>query len=72
MIRPGDTGHLVSRGDVAALGEAMVALLRDNKRRRDLARNCRGVAEREFRSELQVERFLALYEKMLSGHRTRA
>jgi glycosyltransferase involved in cell wall biosynthesis len=71
IVRPGgpgmgeETGLLVPPGDVAALAEAIKALVRDPERRRAMGRAGRHLVEREFSEERIAAQTLALYETVL-------
>lgn len=67
LVRPGETGLLVPRGDVAALARAIAGLLGSPDRLRQMAARCRQIAEREYSLECQASRYAALYEKLLSA-----
>jgi len=60
VVRDGDTG-ILTKGDPAALAEAVIGLLLDPERRRAMARRAREIAERLFDVRLQVDRTLAVY-----------
>lgn len=65
MVRPGLTGMLVPPRDVGAFGVAMVRLLQDPERLREMGRNCRRIATEEYPLEMQALRYSKLYERML-------
>jgi glycosyltransferase involved in cell wall biosynthesis len=58
----GDAGLMVPPGDPAALAAALLALLRDPRRRVELARAGRTVVEERF----SIERMLAAYRTLYS------
>ena len=60
VVRDGDTGVL-TKGDPAALAEAVIGLLLDPERRRAMARRAREIAERLFDVRLQIDRTMAVY-----------
>jgi glycosyltransferase involved in cell wall biosynthesis len=60
VVRDGDTG-ILTKGDPAALAEAVIGLLLDPERRRAMARRAREVAERLFDVRLQIDRTTAVY-----------
>jgi glycosyltransferase involved in cell wall biosynthesis len=71
----GETGLLVEGGEPRALADAVVTLLRDERRHRLMGERARAVAERGFSMEICVRRHEAYYEKVLAaaarpGHRT--
>jgi glycosyltransferase involved in cell wall biosynthesis len=63
VVRDGETG-LLTKAEPAALAEAAVGLLVDGERRRRMGERARAVAEREFDVRFQLERTLALYERV--------
>ena len=60
VVRDGDTG-ILTKGDPAALAEAVIGLLLDPERRRAMARRAREVAEHLFDVKLQIDRTMAVY-----------
>jgi glycosyltransferase involved in cell wall biosynthesis len=60
VVRDGDTG-ILTKGDPAALAEAVIGLLLDPERRRAMARRAREVAEQLFDVKLQIDRTMAVY-----------
>lgn len=64
IVREDYTGVLVERGDVDALGVAIERLLKDPDCRRRMSENCRRVAEEEYDSKIQAERYLELYDSL--------
>jgi 1,2-diacylglycerol 3-alpha-glucosyltransferase len=60
VVRDGDTG-ILTKGDPAALAEAVIGLLLDPERRRAMARRGREIAERLFDVKLQIDRTMAVY-----------
>ncbi|MGH7347751.1 MAG: glycosyltransferase [Candidatus Rokuibacteriota bacterium] len=60
VVRDGDTG-ILTKGDPAALAEAVIGLLLDPERRRAMARRAREMAERLFDVRLQIDRTMAVY-----------
>lgn len=60
VVRDGDTG-ILTKGDPAALAEAVIGLLLDPERRRAMARRAREMAERLFDVKLQIDRTMAVY-----------
>jgi glycosyltransferase involved in cell wall biosynthesis len=60
VVRDGDTGVL-TKGDPAAMAEAVIGLLLDPERRRAMARRAREIAERLFDVRLQIDRTMAVY-----------
>jgi len=62
VVRPGETGLLVPAGDIAALAEAIAALVGDPARRRQMGRAGRALVEREFGEAEVARQTLALYQ----------
>ena len=56
LAQDGQTGLLVDSGDVPALAEALVRLLKDDALRADMGRKAKQVAERRFRARVVAER----------------
>lgn len=67
VIRDGDSGRLVPRGDARALADAMAPLLRDQRSRAALARRGLEVAQR-FSPRARAERILGLYASLAPAH----
>ncbi len=57
IVRHGHTGYLVPSGDAQALAEAMLSVITDAGRRREMGRAARAVAEREFARGVLERRF---------------
>jgi len=62
-----ECGRLVTLGDIKALGQAITDLLIDDAKRKKMAENCRERAKREYNLQLFIERYLALYRKLVGG-----
>ena len=60
VVRDGDTG-ILTKGDPAALAEAVIGLLLDPERRRAMGRRARELAESLFDVKLQIDRTMAVY-----------
>ncbi len=69
MVRSNTTGLLAPVGDVNALRSAIVALLKDEPKRRQMATNCRQVALNEYSLEVQARAYLNLYQQLLTQRR---
>ena len=66
MIRPGNTGFLARYGDVKDFANAIDEFLDlDEKRRKELRKNCRHVAVEEYNHEKQARRYLAVFTSIL-------
>jgi glycosyltransferase involved in cell wall biosynthesis len=66
VVRPGVTGYLAEPESVEGLRKGIVELLENDDLRASMSPKCRDIAVQEFRLELQVERYLRLYEQLLS------
>lgn len=68
IVRPGITGLLVPPQDVTALRAAIGDLLQDPTRRVEMAANCRRLAVEEYTLEVQAQRYIELYQKILADY----
>lgn len=66
MVRNGETGYLVPRGDAAALAGRMTDLIDDRQKQRILGANARRLFEQHFIFENMFGRTLAVYEAILA------
>jgi len=66
MVRSSVTGLLATPQDVKALKSAIIQLLRDDERRKEMAANCRHIAVEEYSLEVQAQRYVELYEQILN------
>jgi glycosyltransferase involved in cell wall biosynthesis len=62
VVRHLETGYQARFGDVQDLARGLTSLLDDP---RDLSAGCRALAEKEFSIDLQVRRYVDLYEQLL-------
>ena len=67
LIEDGVSGLLFPRGDAAALGERLVALIDAPERRRALGAAARAAIESDYGIDAVVERLLALYRTGAAG-----
>jgi len=67
MVADGRTGRVVPRGDVAALADALRALLADPDGARVMGAAGRAEAETRFRAAAVAERTLAVYRQVLEA-----
>lgn len=67
-VVPGVSGVLVPPRDAGALAEAMIALLRDDSRRAELAMGARRVAESRFDQAPVVDGTMRVYRRLLELH----
>lgn len=65
VVRDGETGVLVPAGDVAAIADHVLALVRDGDRRRAMGAAARAHVQ-DFTAQRQAERCAALYEELLA------
>jgi len=65
IIKHGQTGWLVPENDEAAFAEAVVRLIREPARARELARNARHFIQTEYSIEAAVERVAHIYDEVL-------
>jgi glycosyltransferase involved in cell wall biosynthesis len=62
FVRHGKTGLLAPLRDVRELRSAIVELLQDPAKRDEMAAHCRRVAQEEYSYQVQVRRYVDLYE----------
>ena len=67
LVQDGQNGLLVDSGDVPALAEAIIRLLRNNTLRVTMGRKARKVAEQRFRARVVAERTREVYYRV-AGH----
>jgi glycosyltransferase involved in cell wall biosynthesis len=66
VVRHMETGYQAAFGDVDELARGLTTLLGDDERLAQLSHRCREVAEQEYSVELQVRRYVELYEEVLA------
>ncbi len=66
LVRPGITGYLAAPEDARDFANGIVRLLEDNQLRQQMRENCRAIALSEYALELQVKRYISLYDKLLN------
>lgn len=71
MVREGVNGLLASAGDVNGLASAIQTLLADDRRRLDMGKASRDIAEREYSRRLQGERYEDLYRRLVPSYGVR-
>jgi len=71
LVRDGESGFLVPRGDPEALAERLRHLIVEPQRRLELGRNGRQRFERGFTFQRMYEETLALYRSVLEGRSSR-
>ena len=67
LVRPGETGALARRGDVAALASVIHQLLDDEPTRQAISRNCRRIALQEYSQPIQAARYATLYTRLCAN-----
>lgn len=70
IVRHGETGLVVPRGDAVALAEALVALAASPSRREQLGQAARAHADRHFDVHRNTRRVEAVYDTLLGSNRT--
>jgi glycosyltransferase involved in cell wall biosynthesis len=63
-VRPGQTGYLAEPEDIDGFRDGIVQLLEDEALRRHMREQCRAITYREYRLELQVQRYIQLYRQL--------
>ena len=66
-----ESGVLVKTGTAERWAEELIALLRDNDRRRTLGTRARSRIDREFALEKVVARYVELYQRLIQLHKRR-
>ncbi len=70
LICDGETGFLTPPGDVRALADRLLLLLRDAELRRRMGMQAQQWARQKFSLERHVAEMSAIYESLLKGHRS--
>jgi glycosyltransferase involved in cell wall biosynthesis len=65
LVRPGITGYLAEAEDVDDFREGIVKLLSDESLRNYMSQQCREIAVQEYTLQLQVQRYMNLYQQLL-------
>jgi glycosyltransferase involved in cell wall biosynthesis len=66
LVRPGVTGYLANPEDIKDFQDGILELLKDPDLRTQMGQNCREIALQEYSLDLQIRRYLDLYEQMLN------
>jgi phosphatidylinositol alpha-mannosyltransferase len=69
LIREGETGHIVRRGDAAGMAEAVGRLLADDVRRGVMGRAAREAMAAKFATEIALDRLLGVYSEAIESSR---
>lgn len=67
LVRPGITGYLAKQDDANDLCRGIIQLLEDNSARRRMGEHCRTTALREYTLELQTQRYLEMYHRLVQN-----
>jgi glycosyltransferase involved in cell wall biosynthesis len=65
LVRPGITGYLAEPGNVQDFRDGIAKLLLDESLRDHMRRRCREIAVQEYPLELQVQRYIKLYQELV-------
>ncbi|WP_419805754.1 glycosyltransferase family 4 protein [Terriglobus sp.] len=72
VVRPRETGLLVTPGDAAALAGAMLEILRDHGLRLRLGQNARALVERDFSADRMTAEYREVYCEALAAAGSKA
>jgi len=67
LVRPGITGYLAEPENVKDLCDGIVQLLEDEPLRNYMSQQCRAIALKEYTLDLQVQRYIELYRRILQN-----
>ena len=67
VVRPGVTGYLAESENVQDFCKGMMQLLEDDPLRESMRSQCRMIALEEYSAELETQRHIELYHKLLSN-----
>jgi glycosyltransferase involved in cell wall biosynthesis len=67
VVRPHMTGYLAAPDSVEGLRDGIVQLLEDERLRQRMRQQCRTIAVNEYSVELEVQRHIDLYRKLLQN-----
>jgi len=65
LVRHGTTGYLSKYKDNKDFCNGIISLLDDNELREKMSTNCRTIAQEEYSLELQVDRYIKLYSRIV-------
>jgi glycosyltransferase involved in cell wall biosynthesis len=65
VVRDGETGHLVTMGDIAAMAEHVIELLSDERKQREMGRRGRAWAVEHFNTRKVIPQYENLYERVI-------
>lgn len=72
MVIDGETGYLVPPREVDALAQAVIKLLQDDDRRRDMGEAARDLMEREWSEDACARKTLSVYESAIAARQAKA
>lgn len=72
LVRPRETGYLAAAEDTADFADGIVQLLEDQTQREAMTQRCRAIAVEEYALELQAQRYIELYQQVLSNKTVKA
>ena len=70
MVRHNETGYLARYRDSADLAHGITTLLENPDLSQTMSENCRAIAEKEYGIDLQVQRYLDLYQTVIDRQRS--
>jgi glycosyltransferase involved in cell wall biosynthesis len=66
LVRPDITGHLAQPENAQDLRDGIIRLLEDEPLRHSMRQQCREIALKEYAVELEVQRYIELYRRLLT------
>ena len=72
LVRPGVTGYLAQPEDTQDFCNGIVQLLEDKNLRETMGQNCQAIALKEYPLELQAQRYIELYRRVLQNDSDRS
>jgi glycosyltransferase involved in cell wall biosynthesis/SAM-dependent methyltransferase len=72
MVQDGITGRLVPVGDSRQLGEALLSILLDSNRRKQMGGKCREIVENEYPLRVQALGYSEFYEELISENASKS
>ncbi|WP_319421338.1 glycosyltransferase family 4 protein [Pleurocapsa sp. FMAR1] len=65
LVRHNITGYLAAPEDFSDFSQGIIQLLEDNQLRTKMKQNCREIAINEYSLELQAQRYVEIYQRLL-------
>jgi glycosyltransferase involved in cell wall biosynthesis len=72
LVRPSVSGYLARAEDVQDFSNGIVHLLENGSLRHEMGEQCRTIVVREYSAQLEVQRYIALYDDVLHNRESRA